>query len=185
MWAFVPWTGSSWSMAYSRSCQESPTQTRTCSCRYSTRNIRQTVSGENSVISFVSVCMNACCRHNTKLGESRENSNVLVANAFDQIPRHHESTIEAVPDIPLRLLRGWRRKGADGVFGDGIGRLRRLATQQVTASAWSLRRVRFVSTSGRSLHRALDGSSAALLLDLIVTEKVSKRSSPHRRNSEV
>lgn len=191
MLAFAPWTGLSWSTEFSRSWRESPTRTRICSCRYSTRSTRQTVSERGASFDRAMVkclkcdCICARCRHNSNVGESRENSDVLFTNAFDKIPRHNQSTVEAIPDVPCRLLRGRRRKDADGVSGDRVGRLRGLATQQTTASARSFHRVPFMSTASRSFHCTPNDSSAALLLNLVVAEKVSQWSPPHRRDSEV
>lgn len=191
MLAFAPWTGLSWSTEFSRSWRESPTRTRICSCRYSTRSTRQTVSERGASFDRAMVkclkcdCICARCRHNSNVGESRENSDVLFTNAFDKIPRHNQSTVEAVPDVPRRLLRGRRREDADGVSGNRVGSLRGLATQQTTASARSFHRIPLMSTASRSFHCTPNDSPAALLLNLVVAEKVSRWSSPHRRDSEV
>lgn len=57
MLAFVLWTESSWSMAFSKSCRVSATRMRICNCRFSTRNTRQTVSG-GEISCFVSLNSN-------------------------------------------------------------------------------------------------------------------------------
>lgn len=194
MWASVRWIVLSSLMAFLKSSRAPSIPMRISSCRFSTRSTRQMVTKKlfsyakaSTTIDSFSFCfaMKTHFRHNSDVGQSREDSNMLAANFVDKIHGHCKFPVTTVPRVSLELLWGRWRERANVGFGYRIRCLRGLATQQNAASARSARRVSIVQATCGAFRRSFDRFTAAILLHLVFTAKVSERGALDRCHCKV